>query len=175
MSKSNHLNGQLSTIKKQVYEPCGLQTSHFETEAESQDYLACRFELNGLKIICRNARITPKKTGQFVTFWKRDGNGPIQPFEQSDGFDFFVVNVKTEKDLGQFVFPKSILLKKGIISTDSKEGKRAFRVYPPWDLAQSKQAKRTQTWQKPYFLPVNDAIDLERAKKLYGQKAIPDR
>jgi hypothetical protein len=38
-----------------------------------------------------------------------------------------------------------------IISTHLKEGKRGMRVYPPWDLPSSKQAKKTQQWQLPYF------------------------
>ncbi len=52
---------------------------------------------------------------------------------------------------GQFIFPKSILLVKGILSDGEKDGKRGFRVYPPWDKAVNKQAKQTQQWQLQYF------------------------
>jgi hypothetical protein len=42
-------------------------------------------------------------------------------------------------------------------------------VYPPWDVAVNKQAKKTQKWQLEYFLevPKNSEIDLTRAKLLY--------
>jgi hypothetical protein len=102
-----------------------------------------------------------------VTFWKRDGNGPIEPFSDNDYIDFFVVTVRTDTKLGQFVFPKTTLIEKGIISTEKKEGKRAFRVYPNWDVAKNKQAERTQKWQLNYFYEINNSIDLERVKKLY--------
>lgn len=72
--------------------------------------------------------------------------------------------------MGQFVFPKSVLIKKGIISTNQREGKRAFRVYPSWDIQKSKQAERTQKWQLEYFYPVNDSIDFDRVKELYSVK-----
>ena len=79
-----------------------------------------------------------------MTFWKRNGDGPIEPLNETDQIDFNTVNVRTENELGQFVFPKSVLIKKGIISAERKEGKRAFRVYPNWDTAKNKQAERTQ-------------------------------
>lgn len=154
-------------LKSQVYDKCGLEISAFKMETESKDYSACQFELNGQKVICRNSKITPKKSGQFVSFWKRSAHGPIAPFEENDSFYFFVVNVRTEKDLGQFVFPKSVLIKKGIISTPQKEGKRAFRVYPKWDITKSKQAEKTQKWQLNYFYEIKDSMDLKKVVELY--------
>ena len=58
-----------------------------------------------------------------MTFWKRNGNGPIEPLIETDQIDFTTVNVRTENELGQFVFPKSVLIKKGMISVERKEGK----------------------------------------------------
>lgn len=157
----------LNKINAEVYEKCGLKISEFQIETESKEYDACRFELNGRKIICRNSKITPKKVGQFVTFWKRKGNEPIEPFEQNDQLDFYTVNVRTENEFGQFVFPKSILIKKGLISTDKREGKRAFRVYPSWDNPNNKQAERTQKWQLDYFYEINNSTDLKKVEELY--------
>lgn len=102
-----------------------------------------------------------------MTFWKRKGNGTIEPFYESDQIDFYVVNVRTEKEFGQFVFPKSILIKNGIISTEKKEGKRAFRVYPKWDVAKNQQAQRTQKWQLNYFYEINKSTDLIKVSALY--------
>jgi len=119
--------------------------------------------------VSRNARVTPTKIGQFVTLWKRLNNGPIQPFDASDQIDFVVVNVSTDNQLGQFVFPKKVLLEKGVFSTASKEGKRALRVYPLWDKPTSKQALKTQQWQLDYFLLIDEGgkTDVQRAKALY--------
>ncbi|MFQ6421766.1 MULTISPECIES: MepB family protein [unclassified Bacillus (in: firmicutes)] len=49
-------------------------------------------------------------------------------------------------------------------------GKRAIRVYPPWDKTTSRQAQKTQAWQLEYFLeiPVNRPIDCVRAQMLYS-------
>lgn len=162
------MNTNLSKIKTTIYDQCSLNISNFQFEEESKEYDACQFNLNDLSIICRTAKITPKKIGQFVTFWKRNQNGIIEPFDETDNFDFYVVNIKFENKIGQFVFPKSILIKKGIISTDHKEGKRAFRVYPNWDIPTNKQAEKTQKWQLNYFYEITNSIDLSKIKELYN-------
>ena len=105
-----------------------------------------------------------------MTFWKRNGNGPIEPFNESDQIDFYTVNVRTENKFGQFVFPKSVLIKKDIISTEKKEGKRGFRVYPKWDIVKKKQAERTQKWQLNYFYEINSSTDLQKVNELYNGK-----
>lgn len=163
------LNPNLQIITDNFYKLLGFKLTNFEAERESQDYGACTFELNGLQIVSRNAKVTPTKIGQFVTLWKRLNNGPIQPFDTSDKIDFVVVNVSAENQLGQFVFPKKVLLEKGVFSTASKEGKRALRVYPLWDNPTSKQALKTQQWQLDYFLAIGEdgQTDVQRAKALY--------
>ncbi|EDM43021.1 hypothetical protein SCB49_12389 [unidentified eubacterium SCB49] len=157
----------LSTIKTNIYDPCGFKITGFSTEKESTEYHACQFKLDDLQIISRSSKITPKKVGQFVTFWKRNENGPIAPFDATDIIDFFIINVTANDKLGQFVFPKSILIKKGILSTATKEGKRGFRVYPAWDIATSKQAIRTQKWQLEYFYELNEQIVFDKIKTFY--------
>lgn len=161
------MDNNLSQLHREVYERCALKLSDYHLETESKAYDACHFQLNGRKIISRSAKITPKKVGQFVTFWKRNANGITQPFEENDMFDFYMVTVRTEKEFGQFVFPKSVLIKKGIVSTNAKEGKRAFRVYPKWDIAKSKQAERTRKWQLNYFYEVNTSTDLKKVSELF--------
>lgn len=161
------MNNTLDLIKTKVYDKSNLKLSNYKTETESQEYDACNFDLNGKKVICRTAKQTPKKVGQFVTFWKRSEDGPIEPFHKTDDFDFFVINVKSNDKIGQFVFPHTILRKQGIISTETKEGKRGFRVYPKWDIAKNKQAIKTQKWQLEYFFEVNEVLDLENIKLLY--------
>ncbi|WP_371924101.1 MepB family protein [Aquimarina sp. Aq107] len=167
INKVERMDDNLSQIKKKVYDRCSLEILEYVKETESQEYCACRFTLNGQNVLSRTAKVTPKKVGQFVTFWKRKENGPIEPYHESDEIDFYIVNVSKENKLGQFVFPKPLLIKKGIVSTEIKEGKRAFRVYPKWDITKSKQAQRTQKWQLNYFYEINDKTDLENVLELY--------
>tara|TARA_R110002049_G_scaffold304112_2_gene499096 strand:+ start:3370 stop:3864 length:495 start_codon:yes stop_codon:yes gene_type:complete len=162
------MNQQLNKIEEEVYQPIGFKISNFKLEAESKEYDACHFQINGATILCRNAKITPTKIGQFVTFWKRSEDGPIAPFDEADSFDFYVVNVASDGKIGQFIFPKPILIKKGIVSTIKKEGKRAFRVYSTWDKPSSKQAISSQKWQLEYFFEINNGVDLNVVQRLYS-------
>jgi len=66
------------------------------------------------------------------------------------------------------VFPKSVLIEKGILSTSKKDGKRGFRVYPIWDKTISQQAVKTQNWQLNYFFEVIEDLDFNLVKKLYS-------
>ncbi len=154
----------------QVYEPCGLVCSALEVEAESAEYCALTFQLNSLRIKYREAKITPTKTGQFVTLWKRTGNGPIQPLEVSDLWDVLIISTRSGEKLGQFVFPKPVLLSKGVISGNGREGKRGIRVYPPWDTVTSKQAQKTQQWQADYFVYMGPGsiIDINLVQQLFS-------
>lgn len=164
------MNFELTEIKNKVYDRIGLQLSKFANEPEGKEYEACRFELNGLTIICRNSKITPKKVGQFVTFWKRNKDGITEPMNISDRFDFYVINVSKGKLHGQIVLPKSVLVEKGIVSTSKKEGKRGFRVYPPWDIANNKQAGQTQKWQLDYFYSIDNITDFKKVIDLYNAR-----
>ncbi|MBF4518805.1 MepB family protein [Flavobacterium sp. ANB] len=165
---TKRIPNDLIITKELVYDNCNFECTEPQPEMESQEYDAFDFQINNLNIKFRSAKITPTKTGQFVTLWKRNKTGIIEPFDFSDAIDFVIVNVRKNDSFGQFIFPKSVLLQKGIFSTATKEGKRATRVYPPWDETTSKQAQKTQQWQLDYFLeiPNNKSIDLEKAKKL---------
>jgi len=168
MKKDTKPNPDFFEAQKYIYEPLGWKYEKIKQEAESQEYGACSFELKGKSIIFRVGKITPTKIGQFVTLWKRSDRGPIIPYDVNDQFDFMVVTVRNKNRLGQFVFPKDVLLAKGIISQDGKGGKLAIRVYPVWDIAENAQAKRTQKWQLNYFFEVDiDALNVEIVKKLY--------
>lgn len=132
---------------EEKYNQLGFETHNFKLEKESKEYEACNFS-NSLG---RTAKTTPKKNGLFVTLWKRINQGPIEPFQETDHIESVIVLIESAEKEGYFDFPIAILIKKGIISTKNKEGKRAFRVYPPWTITTSKQAERTQKWQIEYF------------------------
>lgn len=157
-------------LNDQVFEACGLKCSRLKQEIEGSEYLACSFKINNKTVQYRHAKITPTKNGQFVTIWKRVAQKPIQPYDSSDKIDFVVVTVKTKNHFGQFVFPKSALIKHGVFSMNGEGGKRAIRVYPPWDKAESRQAEKTQKWQLEFFveIPKNKSLDIEKVRSLYS-------
>lgn len=125
--------------------------TNYQQDLESPTYKACSYSVDGLKIIERTAKITPKKIGQFVTCWKRNTQKITQPFDAEDAFDVFIIKVEAVNGSGYFKFPKEVLINQGIVSSDKKPGKRGFRVYPPWNNPSSAQALKTQTWQLAYF------------------------
>jgi len=128
---------------------------NYKINAESIEYKACSYTIDALNIVERTAKITPTKKGQFVTCWKRNSDGITEPHKYSDNLDFFYIKVVSGEKSGLFKFPKEALIKNGILSTDKKDGKRGFRVYPIWDTPTNKQALKTQDWQLKYFFQNN--------------------
>lgn len=167
-----HNNPDLLLATKLAYKPNGLFYKNLIAETESQEYGACSFEINDQHIKFRVAKITPTKIGQFVTFWKRIGSGPIEPYDVLDPFDLLVISVRDGEFFGQFVFPKSILSAKGLLSKETRGGKRAMRVYPPWNTTTSEQARKTQLWQITYFFEIhpNKCTDHVRFQSLFNSK-----
>ena len=158
------MNEKLININKRAFLNCSLKVTNFQKEKEGLEYDACRFNLNGKKIICRSAKVTPKKVGQFVTFWKRNGEGDTTAFDESDQIDFYIVLCEDNNRTGQFIFPIYELICKGIVSSENKEGKRGFRVYPKWSEVVSKQAFKTQQWQLNYFTEFGDFSLIQKNK-----------
>ena len=168
-STSDDQHPDLVSANDFAYTPSGLIYHHLTQEAESEEYGASIIEINNRTVKFRVGKITPTKSGLFVTLWKRIGNGSIQPYDVADPFDFFVISVRNDERFGQFVFPKSILFEKGIISNEGKGGKRAMRIYPPWNKERSHQAKKTQEWQVFYYFDIHldGTTDISRVKKLF--------
>lgn len=133
-------------------------------EKESQEYEAHKCSLNGFKVVYRSSKITPTKTGQFVTIWKRLDDGPIAPLHEEDAFDFVLIYAEKNEQSGFFLFPKAVLVQKRIVSSQTKEGKRGIRIYPPWDIVESKQAEKTQKWQLLYFLSKEEKAESKLLK-----------
>lgn len=158
----------LQLAEKLLYNECGFQLQNLIWNSESANYGACSFELNNKLIQYRVANITPTKIGQFVAVWKRNNQGITAPFDVLDSLDFLIISVRDSENFGQFIFPKSVLVSKGIISQNAKGGKRGIRVYAPWYKPTSKQAIQTQNWQTNYFVAIaeNMLIDLEGVKKI---------
>jgi hypothetical protein len=167
----NSFHRDLKLIKALVYDRCGFDLTNPKMGTESAEYGACSFALDGATVQHRVSKITPAKTGQFVTIWKRNKNGITAPFDISDNLDFLVITSGNDERLGQFIFPTPVLAGKGIITANNKQGKRGIRVYPPWDIVTSKQAEKTQTWQTTYFLEIENrnSADIALAKRLFSK------
>ena len=159
---------EINLLNELVFKSCNQIITDLEPEAESQEYGAHRFKLNDKKIIFRVAKITPTKTGQFVSIWKRNEQGITAPFDITDDLDFLMIVTKTPTQFGFFIFPKKVLHENRILSDEIRDGKRGIRVYPIWDEATNKQAQKTITWQTEYFVDLTDKnqIDLNRATDL---------
>ncbi len=164
------IHSDLADALELVYKPENILCTEIQAETESVEYGAHSFKLNNYNIRFRVAKITPTKVGQFVTLWKRVAGGPIQPYDVADSVDLFVINVRKDSNLGQFVFPKTVLYEQDIVSSNAQGGKRAIRVYPPWDTGLNTQAKKTQKWQLKYFLDLslNKPINQTQFKQLYA-------
>ncbi|MFE2474101.1 MepB family protein [Streptomyces mirabilis] len=162
-------HGDLIAAKVLVYDRCGFACSQPVPEAESAEYAAYEFTLDGLAVRFRAAKTTPIKAGQFVTVWKRSPAGPIQPFDATDPVDLFVISTRDDHHFGQFVFPMDALRQHGVASANGSGGKRAFRVYPPWVSPANRQASSAQAWQLGFFLHLQQdgPINLARAQELY--------
>jgi hypothetical protein len=171
MTTENALYPDLKLIKELVYDKCGFGLTNLILNSESVEYGACSFHLDGHKIEHRVSKITPTKVGQFVTIWKRNKNGVTIPFDMLDDIDFIAITSKSGDKIGQFIFPKSILTDKGIITQNGKEGKRGIRVYPSWDTVTNKQAEKTQDWQTKYFVTIasDNSVDLELTRKIFDK------
>lgn len=165
---TERFQNDLQLAEKLLYSECGFQLQHLVWNPESTNYGACSFELNNNKIQFRVANITPTKIGQFVAIWKRNNNGITAPFDVADSLDFLIISVRDSENFGQFVFPKSVLVSKGIFSQNEKGGKRGIRVYAPWDKPINKQAIKTQAWQEHYFVTIKEDFseDFKKIKRI---------
>lgn len=165
-SKTNH--SEIELINELIFKACNLEITNIVEELESREYAAHSFQLDKKTVKFRIAKITPTKTGQFVTIWKRNEKGITCPYDITDNFDFFIIATRKESNFGLFIFPKDVLLENKIISDNERDGKRGIRVYPSWDITTNKQAIKTQHWQLHYFLNLTqkDKIDINKAKKL---------
>ena len=141
-----------------VLKSSNLSISTLEKDAECDEYIGYNFNVKEISIKFRKAKITPKKVGQFVTLWKRNSKKETEPFNESDSFDFYIIVTEENENYGLFLFPKNELIKRQILTTNSKEGKRGFRVYPIWTKTENRQAEKAQIWQTNFFINFNDDI-----------------
>lgn len=120
-------------------------------EKYNQDYEALTFSFKEETYQSRLAKKTPTKAGYFVTCWTKDENNCNQPYSKEAFADCLMIIVIDEELSGYFLFPRELLVEKGILTTFEHKGKMAFRVYPKWCNQLNKRAEQTQKWQCKYF------------------------
>ena len=159
------MKDELRDIDQLLFTATTTHLTELHEDPEAKEYCGYNFQIQNRKFKYRKAKLTPKKVGFFVTLWRRNQNQQTEPFHESDDFDFYIIHTQDHDRSGYFIFPKSELIRQNILSTDSKEGKRGFRVYPPWSSTQNKQAQKTQSWQTHFFIhstnePLQDTAKL---------------
>lgn len=137
------------------------------TEDHNKEYEGMLIQIKNTTYRSRLAKATPKKRGYFVVFWEKDENDKNQPYSFSESPDKVIVSIIDNNLKGQFIFPKSKLLERGILSSDTAKGKMAIRVYPSWEQGLSKAAAQTQKWQQDFFVDLTDNLDRDRLEDLY--------
>lgn len=170
----NEFHKALEYINERFYKPNHLAIKNVIEETQNAEYGAGIFRLNSKSIRFRVAKITPTKIGQFVAFWEKDDKNKNGAFSLEKGMDLLVINAFTDgKRVGQFVFPKEVLVEHNILKTATTKGKMGMRVYPSWDTPTSKQAIATQKWQLPYFVNLEDTNSFVTQKllELYVNKS----
>ncbi|WP_142312318.1 MepB family protein [Bacillus wiedmannii] len=163
----NSYNNTIQNLNNIIYKPNNLLIANVKEEKQNAEYAGCLFHLNHNSIRFRVSKITPNKIGQFVSFWEKDDNMQNQAFSYEAAPDLLVITCIDDNKLGQFIFPKEILLKEKILKTQSQKGKMAMRVYPIWDTPVSNQAKKSQMWQLQYFVDISDHNNLPIDKLLH--------
>ncbi len=152
IKKQTTMTEALERIEHSILKINKHQILALSEDQECTEYFGFNFYLGQVSIKFRKAKVTPKKTGQFVTLWKRNAKKETEPFNVKDHFDFYIIATEEENKFGFFIFPKHILGENQILTVNNKEGKRGFRVYPDWVKPESSQADKTKSWQTNYFI-----------------------
>lgn len=159
---------EIQIVQDKAFKKLNLIISDITKDLECDEYFGYNFKLDQFNIKFRKAKVTPKKIGQFVTLWKRNPETKeTEPFQYNDDFDFYIIYTEHENHQGFFLFSKKALIQHQILTTESKEGKRGFRVYPDWDIAENKQAIKTQNWQQKSFINLSENSYLEKLQHIF--------
>jgi len=143
---------QVHEMYKKIYIPYKFSFSDPQKDLENEEYDAHYFTLESKNILFRKAKITPKKIGVFVAMYKRNQAGITIPYLSTDNFDTAIISCSNNDASGLFIFNKKTLIQHNIITHESTEGKRGFRLYPSWSQPTNKQALKTQQWQLQFFI-----------------------
>ncbi|MFC6463407.1 MepB family protein [Marinilactibacillus sp. GCM10026970] len=156
------------TLTKQLLLKIGLEEmTAIKLETQNIEYEGTCFNLNQRTYRSRLAKLTSKKAGYFVVFWEKDADNKNQPYSFHGNPDKVIVSILDNGKIGQFIFPKAVLYKQGILRSETSKGKMAIRVYPTWEKELNPSATKTQKWQSTYFIDLSEKTDIKRLSELY--------
>jgi hypothetical protein len=198
---SKNYRDELKSLLTKSFTPAGYRITKevtLDLVAQSSKYNGLSFALDDRNIVYRQGKVTADRPGAFLAVWQRppvgniNGNKPV-PLS-ANALDYLFVQVQSHAShacvtdelahsvkQGMFIFPVSLLLEKGIVASTKSKGKTGFRVFPPWSQDRglmgtkvfSESGKKTQRWQLPYFLAINDGlIDCCELKKVLSHKVL---
>ena len=72
---------ELQLLNDLILKELNLKLSEINPDLECEEYSGFNFKINQTNFKFRKSKLTPKKVGQFVTFWKRDSDGKTVPFD----------------------------------------------------------------------------------------------
>ena len=102
-----------------------------------------------------------------MAIWLKNEAGKNIPFNEADFDDKLIINVIDNQNKGQFIFTKEVLRDKGIITSNYRHGKMAFRLYPIWSEDLNDSASTMQLWQLPYFVDLTKDSETMKIDELY--------
>ncbi|MEI5994703.1 MepB family protein [Candidatus Enterococcus mansonii] len=140
---------------------------NLKLEEQNKAYEGATFSVGNHTFRSRKAKITPKKAGYFVVFWEKDEENKNRAYDVSSAPDKLIVTIFDQEKVGQFIFPKHILLKNNVLSNEMGQGKMALRVYPTWVTGLNKHGTVIQQWQIPFFIDLTSNWELEKLKTIY--------
>ena len=139
----------------------------FKVEEQNKEYEGATFIFLNQSFRSRKAKVTPKKLGYFVVFWEKDEANKNKPYDADSAPDKLIITIFDQEKIGQFIFPKEILVEKKILNNGGNKGKMALRVYPDWLTGLNETARATQEWQMAFFIDLTKKHELNQLKKLY--------
>ncbi|MFS0788921.1 MepB family protein [Shouchella sp. 1P09AA] len=109
-----------SHLNKTIYNSMGIVTHQSHEEEQNASYGAGLFSISSTIIRFRIAKKTPKKQRQFVAIWEKAKWENNKPYSYGGAPHFLIVTVfNTSNEVGQFIFPKDVLLEKRILESEN--------------------------------------------------------
>lgn len=129
----------------------GFEIIRHEDQNNEYQGMVIQTAKDGRIIRTRLAKKTAKKAGYFAAFWEKNNENNNVAYDKKDATDFLCIAVMDIHLQGLFVFPKQVLVEKGIMSSAGAKGKMAVRFYPGWCQNLNNTARKTQDWQLAFF------------------------
>lgn len=164
---SNKVITSWQSLLEEYYVTLGFSVDLMRLESQNEEYEGRCFVLEGKSVRYRTAKTTPKKVGQFVAIWKKNAENKNEAFKAEESPDYLIITVYDHYQWGQFIFPKEVLIKQKIYQTVNNKGKMAMRLYPDWVTELNPTAKKTQAWQKEYFINLTAGINSDKIKEKF--------